>query len=108
MNIAEALHSTREKEGGCDRWDYTIKVPLAPRSCSELCFFKVLYGQAPSLWSLLADGFAYRDVQRIQGHAEVIQRCEPCLRWILDRCPLQCKEQPRINDGAEPITQTSC
>lgn len=38
MNVAEALHSTREKEGGGGSWGYTLKVLLAPCSCSELYF----------------------------------------------------------------------
>lgn len=57
-------------------------------------FSEVLYGQACSPWRLLAGGIDYRDVHRIQGHAEVIQGREPCLRWVLDGCPLQCKSNP--------------
>lgn len=65
-----------------------------PRLPPRAVFSKVLDGQACSLWRLLAGGIGCRDVQRIQGHAEVIQRREPCLRWVLDRCPLQCKNNP--------------
>lgn len=79
-----------------------------PTLLFRIVLFKVLCGQARSLWRLLAGGIGCRDVQGTQSHAEVIQRCERCLRWILDRRPLQCKEQPRINDGAEPVTPTPC
>lgn len=73
-----------------------------------IVFFKVLCGQACSRWRLLADGIGCRDGWGIRGHAEVMQRCQPCLRWILDRQPLQCKEQPRINDGTEPMNRAPC
>lgn len=63
-----------------------------PRLLLRPVFSQVLYGQACSLWRLLAGGIGCRGVQRIQGHAEVIQRCEPCLRWVLDRCSLQCEK----------------
>lgn len=58
MNIAEALHSTREKEGGGDWWDYIIEVPFAPRSCSELCFLKCCMGKHASFGDLWLVGLA--------------------------------------------------
>lgn len=101
MNATEVLHSTKEGEGEGGRWLVGLcnKSAHCPMLLFIIVFFKVMYWQACSPWRLLADEIGFRDFWGLRGHVEVIQRCRSCWRWILDRCPLQCKEQPRIMMG---------
>lgn len=64
------------------------KSAACPVLLFRIVFFirkKALYGQACSLWGSLAGGDGGQDIQWIEGHAEVIRRCEPRLGWVLDR-----------------------